>query len=172
MPIGSAAATVDEGALRRKALHVAKALNAISAHTGHSFTMHSQPGRFRIQKTIYLLKCARYPSAQRFDFNIYHMGPYSPELARAYYLLEDDGLRSAGVTGDIPAETLELVSDAVRRPPEFLEGLTTLIDIRAQTGSPAAALAQAKAIKPHLTESTWKEVRAFLQSHQALITAT
>lgn len=162
---------VEEGALRRLAVPIAKALNTISADTGQSFTMRNQPGRFRIQKTVYLLRCLGYPSARRFDFNIYHMGPYSPALAQAYYLLEDDGLRAAGLTSDVPAETLRLVAEATARSHDFLEGLTTLIDVMAQSGSPATALAQAKAIKRHLNESTWKEVREFLQSHPALIRA-
>ena len=165
-------APIEEGALRRLAMPIAKALNTISVDTGQSFTMRNQMGRFRIQKTVYLLRRLGYPSARRFDFNIYHMGPYSPALAQAYYLLEDDGLRAAGQAGDVPAETLRIVAEAGARSHDFLEALTTLIDVMAQSGSPITALAQAKAIKRHLNESTWKEVREFLQSHPALVRVT
>jgi uncharacterized protein YwgA len=162
----------EEGALRKQALPIARALNALSVRTGHSFTMRTQAGRFRIQKTVYLLRHMDYPAAQRFEFNIYLMGPYSPDLARAYYLLGDDGIRSSGKAEDIPGNVVELINEVSAKPDQFLEGLTTLLDVRTQTTTAASALAQSKFIKPHLSDSVWREVRAFLQQHPSLITAT
>ena len=162
----------EEGALRKQALPIARALNALSAHGVRTFTMRTQIGRFRIQKTVYLLRHAGYRPAQRFEFNIYHMGPYSPDLAKIYYLLGDDGIRAAGSADDIPANVIELIEEVSTKPDQFLEGLTTLLDVRSQTPTAASALAQSRYIKPHLSDSVWKEVRAFLQEHPALITAT
>jgi len=162
----------EEGALRKQALPIAKALNAVAAESGRLFTMRTQSGRFRIQKTVYLLRHTGYPPAQKFEFNIYHTGPYSPDLARAYYLLEDEGIHSAGVAGDVPADVLTLVGRISTMSERFLEGLTTLLDVRTQTPTAGSALAQSKFIKPHLDDSVWREVRAFLQAHPALITAT
>lgn len=162
----------EEGALRKQAQSIAKALNAVSAFTGRPFTMRTQAGRFRIQKAVFLLRCVHYPPAERFEFNIYHMGPYSPDLARAYYLLNDDGIRSSGDATDLSHDTLALMRETMGRPQSFLEGLTTVLDVLAQTSSPAAALAQARAVKPQLDEPTWKEVRTFLSTHLALVSAT
>ena len=159
----------ERGALIKQANPIARALNTVAARTSRTFTMRTQAGRFRIQKTVYLLKRLDYPPARRYDFNVYHMGPYSPTLTRAYYALEDDGIRSAGAATDIPTQTLTVLDDAVPRSDAFLEGLTTLLDVRAQGVSPIAALAQAKAIKSHLSESVWREVRAFLQTHPILV---
>jgi uncharacterized protein YwgA len=162
----------ESGALRKQAAPIAKALNTIASKTKRPFSMQSQPGRFRIQKTTYLLRHSGYPAAKRYSFNIYHMGPYSPDLARAYYELEDDGIRAAGAATDIPTETLELLSEALEKPDAFLEGLTTLLDIWTQSRSLPTALPQAKSMKPHLDDTTWKEVRRFLTAHPALTTIT
>jgi hypothetical protein len=159
-------------AARKKGVTIAKALNSIAAHSARPFTMRTQSGRFRIQKTVYLLKHVGYPPAQKFEFNIYHMGPYSPELAACYYELEDDGLASAPRASDVPPATLQLLADALGGEEGFLEGLTTTLDGVTRDRSPAAAINWARSIKPHLSEQTWKEVRSFLGDHRELIPPT
>lgn len=151
---------------------LARALNSVAKASGHPFTVQTQPGRFRIQKTVYLLKHLGYRPALGYSFNIYHMGPYSPELARAYYQMEDRGMRAAGVATDIPRTVLEVIKDALACEDPLLEGLTTLLDIRKESHDMRVALAQARAIKPHLSEPIWAEVRAFLKSHPMLTAAT
>jgi uncharacterized protein YwgA len=160
----------EPGALTRQAIPIAKALNAVASKTGRAFTMRTQPGRFRIQKTVYLLKHLGYAPAQRFAFNLYHMGPYSPDLATAYYHLEDGVMRAAGEATDIPQPILEFVRAASAKSDAFLEGLTTLLDVRGPHGTLAQALMQAKTVKPHLDEATWREVREFLTAHRATLT--
>jgi hypothetical protein len=164
--------TTDPTTLRKQATPIAKALNAITASTGRPFTMRTEEGRFRIQKAVYLLKRLRYPPAGRFDYNLYLMGPYSPGLTACYYQLEDEGMSRAGKAADLPDATLRILAEALAKPNEFLEGLTTLLDVQLETGHLPAALAHAKAIKAHIALDTWKEVRAFLASHPALTAAT
>lgn len=160
------------GAARRQATPIARALNAVSARSGRPLTMRTKPGRFRIQKVVYLLRHIGYAPARKFEFNIYMMGPYSPELARAYYLLEDDGIRAAGEATDISPEKLALVSEMSLMPLDFLEGITTILDVRLVSDSLPSAFEHARAIKPNVTETTWRGVRTFLQSHPNLVPAT
>jgi uncharacterized protein YwgA len=158
--------------LRRQATPIAQALNALSSATGYRFSMHSQAGRFRIQKSVYLLKHLGYRPAGRYSFNIYHMGPYSPALARAYYGLRDEGIREVGEAKNVPQDTLRLLNDALSKPNDFLEAMTTLLDIWTRSRNLPAALSQASSVKPHLSESNWKEVQRFLTAHPALTTTT
>jgi hypothetical protein len=162
----------EPGARRKQALSMARALNALASKTGKRFSMNSRDGRFRIQKTVYLLRHLRYAPAQRFAFNLYHMGPYSPDLAAAYYELEDAGIRGAGAATDLPAPTCDVVREALAGNDDFLEGLTTLLDIWSGSHDLKSAYPHARQIKPHLDERTWKEVRQFLTGHAALITIT
>lgn len=151
---------------------IARALRTISSATGKSFTMRTKPGRFALQKTVYLLKRSRYPPAERFDYNIYLNGPYSPDLAQVYYALEDDGLAHATPDPNIPPPTVQMITDALAHGEDFLEGLTTVIDGIPREGSPGAALGWARSIKPHLSEATWREVRTFLGAHPELTRRT
>ena len=48
--------------------------------------------RFKIQKLAYLLKYLSVPGLEGVAFNLYVNGPYSPDLARAYYELAAEGL--------------------------------------------------------------------------------
>lgn len=147
---------------------IVRALRTVSIHTGRRFTMSSKADRFTIQKTVYLLRRLGYPAAQQFDFNIYLNGPYSPDLAEVYYAYEDDGLRAAPPADNLKPAMIATVRDALRGSPEFLEGLTTVVDGIAQ-GRPAPdALAWAKSIKPHLNGGTWQEVQRFLGTHRDL----
>ncbi len=145
----------DSNTLRRQAAPIARALNEVAAATGKPFTMGSEPGRFRIQKPVYLLQRLGYPPARRFGYDLYLMGPYSPALTSCYYALEDDGLRAAGAASDLPGPMVQAVAEGLRRGDEFLEGLTTLLDVNRRTHHLPAALAHARAIKPHIGEPTW-----------------
>ena len=165
--------TPETGALRKKALSVAKALNAITAADGGiRFTKETEAGRFRIQKTIYLLNRLGYPAAQRFDFNLYLRGPYSPDLTKCYYDIGDEGIRLAGISSDLSPAKRDLVIGAIRKGDDFLEGLTALLDVNRQLNNLPRALVDAKALKPHLGPDTWREVRAFLAANPVLITHT
>lgn len=163
----------ETGALRKKALSIAKALNAITAADSDiKFTKETEDGRFRIQKTVYLLKRLGYPAAQKFDFNLYLMGPYSPDLTKCYYELGDEGIRSAGIASDLSHTKRDLVIHAIRKGDDFLEGLTALLDVYRQVNHLPAALANAKALKRHIGPGTWKEVREFLGANPGLIAPT
>lgn len=159
----------DAATLQKKGRAIARALRAVSDKTGRPCSMADKPGRFLIQKTVYLLKSQGYPPAEKYAYNVYLNGPYSPELAAEYYALGDAGLRSATPATDIPRATLEVIAEALARSPDFVEGLTTVIDGVSSQGSAPAALAWAKSIKPHLNEPIWREVRAFLADHRELI---
>ncbi len=162
--------TTDPATLQKQAAPIARALNAIAEETRKPFTMRNEPGRFRIQKTVYLLQRLGYAPARRFDYNLYMMGPYSPELTACYYALEDRGLRAAGVATDLREPMRRVVAEALQHGDAFLEGLTTLLDVNRETHHLPAALARARAIKPHLDEPTWKEVRGFLAANLQQLT--
>ena len=151
---------------------IAKALNAIARVTGHPFTMRDEPGRFRIQKAVYLLKWMKYPPAQRFDYNLYLKGPYSPNLTAWYYEMQDQGMRSAGEAAGLGDPARRVVVAALGHDDSFLEGLTTLLDVSTETPHLPAALARAKAIKSHIADQTWKEVLRFLAINRSVIAVT
>ena len=163
---------MDQATLLARGRTIAKALRTISARTGRPLTMMTKPGRFEIQKTVYLLKRLGYPPAAKYEYNVYLNGPYSPGLAEVYYALSDAGLRSAPPATDVRQDVLGTISIALAGSPEFLEGLTTVIDGISAQGSAPLALSWAKTIKPHINEATWREVRTFLASHPQLIGRT
>lgn len=160
--------TTDPTTLQKQATPIAKALNAIAASPRPPFTMRTEEGRFHIQKAVYLLRYMDYPPARRFEYNLYLMGPYSPDLATCYYQLEDEGIRSAGAATDVPEPTLVVLREALAGTHEFLEGLTTLLDLKHETPDMPKAYARARSVKAHLDDATWKEVREFLRRHAAL----
>ncbi|HTS33458.1 MAG TPA: hypothetical protein VMI55_05930 [Thermoplasmata archaeon] len=169
---GARGSPADEPTLIAQAGPIAKALNSVFAEAGEAPTMGSKVQRLKLQKAVYLLKRLGYPSARRWSFGTYLNGPYSPELAKAYYALGDSGIRQAGGASDIPAATLRTVADAIRKGPDFMEALATLLDGASQYPNLPAALAWARDLKPQIPGSTWTEVRGFLTSHTDLIPRT
>lgn len=167
-----------------RAVAIARALTVIAARTRKAFTMKHRGGRFRIQKTVYLLRRLGYGPAREYAFNLYLMGPYSRDLARDYYDLQDLGLHEAGPADDIPDEMAKTVEDALRVVPaaedeweeptndDFLEGLSTAIDMGRRGVEADTAIERAKAIKPSLPSEAWGEVRRFLASHPGLTEGT
>jgi len=151
---------------------LAKALRRVSTELGRPLTMASKLGRLEIQKVTYLLKTLGYPAAQKFEFNIYLNGPYSPKLAQVYYALEVDGIAAAEPARDLTPTQLATVVDAARLGPDFLEALTTVIDGSRTQGGFSRSLSWARSIKPHLTDQTWTGVRTFLSRHRELTGAT
>jgi hypothetical protein len=168
MGFNSVIAAMDANTLVVRGRAVARALKVISTTRGTKFTMSSKPGRFEIQKTVYLLKQLGNSAASKFNYNIYLNGPYSPDLAQVYYALEDDGIANAPPAKEVSEEVARTIADALGRGEDFLEGLTTTVDGIARADSTAVALAWAKSIKPHLGEPTWQEVRRFLGDHPDL----
>lgn len=160
--------TMDTATLQVKGRSIARALRTISGKTGRSFSMDNKPGRFAIQKTVYLLRKLGYAPAMKYIYNIYLNGPYSPDLAEVYYALNDSGLQSVSPATDLPTKTIAIVAEALKGSPDFLEGLTTCIDGIATSGSAQQALAWSRSIKPHINDTTWREVRAFLVKHPEL----
>jgi uncharacterized protein YwgA len=163
---------MDPNVLLAKGRGIARAVKAISISSGETFTMRTKPGRFRLQKTVYLLKRLKYPAASKFEYNIYLNGPYSPDLAQVYYALEDDGLAGATPAADLPSKSIDTISEALSLGEDFLEGVTTVIDAIHQNETLAQAMLWARGIKPHLGEFTWKEVRRFLAAHPELTRRT
>lgn len=159
---------METGALLVKGREIARALKAISSETGKASSMRSKAGRFRLQKTVYLLRKLQYQPASKYPFNIYLNGPYSPDLAQVYYALQDEGLSAVPAASGIPKASIRLIAEALAGSDDFLEGLTTTIDGIGREGSSASALAWARKIKPHLNEPIWKEVRSFLANHPEL----
>ncbi len=154
------------------AAQIARGLRAVSERSGTAFRMSSRPGRFRIQKAVYLLQQLGYPAATRYGYTLYLMGPYSPELSRAYYALGDGGLARAPGASDVPARTLDTVVEALRHPDDFLEALSTLLSVRRPREPLSRAMFWARDIKPHISATTWGEVARFTAEHPQLTAST
>ena len=154
------------------AQEVASALKAVGREMNREFQISTQDGRFRIQKAVYLLKRLRYPAAYRFSYNLYLRGPYSPDLAKAYYALRNSGLVTASPANDIPKTTLSIIVEALVKDDSFLEGLATALNVSSKKQPFQRALSRAKAIKPNIESAVWGEVERFVKSHPRLINPT
>lgn len=163
---------MEVGAAIAKGGPIAKALNTISQGTGRMFSIETKTGRLEVQKIVYLLQRLDYPSARKFSYNIYLNGPYSPDLAEVYYALGDSGIAKCGTTKEMSPRVLETVRSAWKEGPDFLEGLTTVLDGNRQFGSLQHSLRWAQSIKPHLTNQTWSGVRSFLDKRRFLTGST
>jgi hypothetical protein len=89
-------------------------------------------------------------------------------LAKAYVSLGPHGLKASGTSSSLPEQTIHIVADALQKGPDFLEGLTTVLDGRLRLGDLDSAISWARTIKPNLAESTWQEVQVFLQQTRPL----
>lgn len=163
---------MEAGAAQVKGGPIAKALNTISQGTGRAFSIETKTGRLEVQKVVYLLQRMDFAPARKFSYNIYLNGPYSPDLAEVYYALGDSGIAKFGTTKEIPVKTLDTIREAWKEGPDFLEGLTTVLDGKRQFGNLPQSLRWAQSIKPHLTNQTWSGVRAFLDKRRSLIAST
>jgi hypothetical protein len=169
----------EAGALLAKGRGVSKALRRIGEESGQPPRMDSKEARIRLQKLVYLLKVGGYPPAQKFEFNMYVNGPYSPDLAEVYYAFENPGLATAEPAKDIPDRLVADIAAADANGVDFLEALATAIDL-AKSGqrqgmgtSPLGkGLEWAKSIKPHIDRQTWTGVREFLRTHPGLAGST
>ena len=171
----------DENVLRAQGRGIVQALRLLGDVTKHPVSMDTKESRIRVQKLVYLLKVGRYAPAQKFDFNLYQNGPYSPGLTQIYYLYGNDGIATASPATDLPRELVETLKEADSKGVEFLEALATALDTSASIAREhgvahdlARGLAWAQSIKPQIKDATWREVRAFLRLHPDLagITST
>jgi uncharacterized protein YwgA len=151
---------------------IASALAAISRHTRRPFQMRTHGGRFRIQKTVYLLRRLGYPPAGRYSYSLYLNGPYSPDLATDYYALGSDGLARAPVARNLTPKVMETVLDALALGDEFLEGLCTALNVASDSDPFGNAVERARQIKPHIQFETWRQVASFVGAHPRLIPPT
>jgi len=158
---------------------IVKGLRQIADATGSSIDITSKEGRIRVQKLVYLLKAGGYAPAQKFEFNLYQNGPYSPDLTEVYFHFGNEGIATAQGNGDIPADLIGTITAADSKGVLFLEALATTLDTTAalrKQGNIGAnlspGLSWARSIKPHIGETTWREVREFLRAHPALAGST
>jgi hypothetical protein len=126
-------------------------LNRLTDSTGKRFDALEFWARFRIQKSIYLLQAMGYPGPAHYRFSLYLRGPYSPELAKDYYALEEwDRARRKGVPpAHIPQDKLTILKEALGRGEYFLEALVTLHSILVtEEKERGKAIAIASRLKP------------------------
>jgi uncharacterized protein YwgA len=159
-------------ALPDGAREIASALAAISKYTRRPFQMRTHDGRFRIQKTVYMLRRLGYSAASGYSYNLYLKGPYSPDLAGDYYGLGSDGLAKASPAKDLDPRVVETILDALSLGDEFLEGLTTALNVSTDSDRFPDAIALARQIKPHIQLETWSQVSSFVGEHPRLIRPT
>jgi hypothetical protein len=136
------------------------------------FEVATFEGRFRVQKAIFLLKRLGEPGAAPYEYGQYVRGPYSRDLAHDYYALGSKGISTANPAPLENPEAGIVVAAADAKGAPFLEALTTALNLLGAPVQVDATLTWAKALKPHIREPTWTEVRAFLQTHPALTSST
>ncbi|MGA8537009.1 MAG: hypothetical protein WB789_06415 [Thermoplasmata archaeon] len=170
---------MEAGAARAHGRAIVRALRRLGDETGSPVLMETKEGRIRLQKLVYLLKVGRYGPAQKFEFNIYQNGPYSPDLTKVYYQYGNRGIAEVPPATDIPPILVETIRGADSKGVIFLEALTTALDTTASLRKQAKVgggldfgLEWARSIKPHIGGPTWREVREFLAAHPDLAAAT
>jgi len=87
--------------------------------------------RVRVQKLVFLMR--RFiPALRGYKFSLYIYGPYSPDLARAYYELAergDDYIAELASTYNPPKEAERILRQLARLDTETLELMATAYDI-------------------------------------------
>jgi uncharacterized protein YwgA len=137
---------------------LAETLEALSWLARTSMLPSSFPERLRIQKSVYLLKALGDPACSGYSFNLYFHGPYSPDLAKDYYDLPSDHVRSGReVYESAPQDgrrRLDVVSIAIQEGNHFLEAVTTIHSITSRNprASRAEILTLFTDLKPELAD--------------------
>ena len=147
------------------------ALRKVGDATGAPLSTRTKEDRIRLQKVVYLLKVSGYVPAQRFEYNLYINGPYSPDLTQVYFSVDPNEFVKGPRAPDLNPEVLRFVEEADKEGVTFLEALATVLDLFARSGGSHAgvALAWAKSIKPHISDAEWMKVRLFLSRHPEML---
>jgi len=130
--------------------------------SGKRFDASDFWSRFRIQKSIYLLQAMGYPGTSDYRFNLYLRGPYSPDLAKDYYALENEGIsiRSRVSPAHISSDKLAVLKEALDQGEYFLEALVTLLSIvKSEERDKTKAIEIAARLKPNRVsyfDSAWQ----------------
>jgi uncharacterized protein YwgA len=127
--------------------------------------------RLKVQKAAYLLKYLNVSPFNRYDFNLYIHGPYSPELAREYYNLEiGNEIRAEDKMPEISNEHLELLRWFIDHDDRWLEIATSILIVREQY--PELKYNDVynilRSSKPWLTKEEYKKVYDELKSKTQL----
>lgn len=86
--------------------------------------------RLKIQKLVYILK--KYFGDTNYfgyNYNLYLRGPYSKDLAEAYYVIGDEDI-SAADSSDLPANVLKMIDVLKGIDPFKLEIMATLLFLK------------------------------------------
>ena len=150
-----------ETPLRVKRL--AAVLETLAKVTGRSFGHDTFSERLRTQKTIYLLGILGIPAARHYAFNLYLRGPYSPELAKDYFLIAPQ--MAVGSSASIPEGPMNVIKAFVMEGDSFLEAAATIhfISLHSGESDKENLLAHARKIKPQLShrfEAAYDGLRA------------
>ena len=152
-------------------MSLSSVLSRLERETGLSFEPTDFPARLRIQKAVYLLNCLGDPNTKNYNFNLYVRGPYSPDLARAYYNITIDTV-SKVPAAFIQDHRLRPVCEAVKRGNNFLEAASTLhLIARKNPGKPKDSIVNhVRWLKPELGRQLG-EAWEFLE-HEGLLTGS
>ena len=138
-------------------------MNTVSSETGITLNAKDFRGRLRIQKTVYLLKAMGFEAVSDYDFNSYIRGPYSRDLAKHYYHLEEN---PKDIRFDLPSSYKKILYEALERGDDFIEAVATLDIIRRI--NPTSSVEEIKEFvsnrKPYLKDII-PEAWGFLNDH-------
>lgn len=152
-----------------KRLDLPTLLKHLEDKSGKKLKIDTFDDRLRIQKAIYLLGAMGHPGARRYKFGMYVHGPYSSDLAKDYYALQENKPLAKVVTQSGPRdETAEqIVAEAIQRGNKFLEATATLHKVRVAnpTSTKEAVEKIVLGLKPHVKD-TVGEAWTFLQHHK------
>ena len=121
-------------------------LHAVSKAAGRSLDVDDFNDRLIIQKGCYILNSHGY--GPRFRFSLYIRGPYSSDLADAYYKHRHE---LDGPT-DIPGSEIEELKCILDKGIRFAEAYSTVLLVKnsSMNPSPEGITKRSLAIKPHL----------------------
>jgi uncharacterized protein YwgA len=118
--------------------------------------------RFRVQKAAYLLKYLGVRPFTKYDFSLYIHGPYSPELAREYYLERSEEPQVPAISDD----KLELLNWFMNHDERWLEIATSILMIRERYPriSSEEMLSILRLSKPWITREEFEKILSELKS--------
>ncbi len=142
----------------------ARYLKGLFERLGISFSIDTFEDRLRMQKLVYMLQLNKHLNAfLGYDFNMYLAGPYSPELADAYYYIERNDIEGEPIHIDQEAKEYARYIDSLSS--ELLELIATLIELirRYGTRDPDKLTWYIKGIKPHYRKKDVKRALSILE---------
>ncbi|MDG7046991.1 MAG: hypothetical protein JRN53_05335 [Nitrososphaerota archaeon] len=148
--------------MKLKSTNTENILRSIVGYAGESVqSLRTQfNARLRIQKTVYLLQLhPEFKQRLSYNFNFYIRGPYSSDLADAYFDLKD-------IEHQMPsfaAGALKYMDKICKMEPEYLELLASVIEVMKNSpgAKKGAVISKVISLKPKYADRAEAVEKAF-----------